>query len=147
MSKSLDSQSQRTPWHRFLGKELELTVGLVEVQVESEVQISSEPPRIDVLLLRRKTKKWTDVQRSMLPDGIRDTDASHVLLEFKYSESLSHDVILQAVAYEYFYRSSRRLPHENVNIFILCSKTPQASRLAAFEFEEDDLPGVYRSKN
>jgi hypothetical protein len=29
----------------------------------------------------------TEAQRNLLPDGIRDTQADHVLIEFKYSQS------------------------------------------------------------
>ncbi len=147
MTEHFQERPQRTPWHRFLGRGLELSVGLVQVQVESEVQISSEPPRIDIVLLRRETEQWTDAQRAMLPDGVRDTSAADILLEFKYSESLTQDAILQATAYEYFYRTSRGMASDQVQIFILCAKTPHAARLADFEYEEGEWPGVYRSQN
>lgn len=41
-----------------------------------------------------------------LPDGIRDCNANHILIEFKYTESLTADAIRQAVSYEYFYRTT-----------------------------------------
>ena len=147
MNKMNDRQPDRTPWHRFLGKGLELSVGQEQVTVESELQVSSEPPRIDIVLLRRETPQWTQAQRALLPDGVRDTDAADILLEFKYSESLSQDAIVQAVAYEYFYRTSRGMEAAAVATFVLCAKTPRAPRLAAFEYTATDLPGVYRSTN
>ncbi|HRJ41292.1 MAG: hypothetical protein KJZ86_09625 [Caldilineaceae bacterium] len=79
------------PWHQLLGKLLELTLTPVDIQVETEVQITSEPPKFDILLLRRKTARWTDQQRALLPDGIRESNAAHHLLEFKYSESVGED--------------------------------------------------------
>jgi len=147
MRETNDRHTDPTPWHRFLGKGLELSVGQEQVTVESELQVSSEPPRIDIVLLRRETPQWTQAQRALLPDGVRDTDAADILLEFKYSESLSQDALIQAVAYEYFYRTSRGMATEAVAAFVLCAKTPQARRLADFEYTATDLPGVYHSTN
>ncbi|MEZ4860543.1 MAG: hypothetical protein R3C14_04525 [Caldilineaceae bacterium] len=80
-------QPAQTPWHRFLAKALELSVGLERIWVESEVQISSEPPRVDIVLLRRETTAWTAAQRALLPDGVRDATAHSILLEFKYGHT------------------------------------------------------------
>lgn len=107
MTKPPVKQLTQTPWHRFLAKSFDLSIGREQVSVESELAISSEPPKIDVVLLRRETKTWTAAQRAMLPDGVRDTAAHSILLEFKYSESLTLDAVLQAVGYEYFFRTGR----------------------------------------
>lgn len=136
-----------TPWHRFLARGLEDTIGRERVFVKSESPIGSEPPKVDTVLLRRETPTWTEVQRALLPDGIRDTDASTILIEFKYTQSLTLDALWQAVGYDYFYRTNHELSQEEVRTFILCAKTPQAERLAAFGFEATELPGVYRSTN
>lgn len=147
MVDDINENAKYTAWHRFLGQGLRLSIGQTQVLVETELEITSSPPRIEIVLLRRKTETWTDAQRTMLPDGIRNTNASDILLEFKYTESLTQDAILQAPAYEYFYRKGHALTPENVQIFILCSMTPHASRLAKFEYNQTDLPGVYRSQN
>jgi hypothetical protein len=126
---------------------MELSVGRERVLVKSELPTGSEPPKIDNVLLRRETPTWTEAQRAMLPDGVRDTDAHTILLEFKYTESLTLDALLQAVGYEYFYRTSHELRQDEVKIFVLCAKTPQPDRLATFGYRVTDLPGVYRSDN
>lgn len=136
-----------TPWHRFLARGFEDTIGRERVLVKSESPTGSEPPKVDTVLLRRETPTWTEAQRALLPDGIRDTDASTILIEFKYTESLTLDALWQAVGYDYFYRTNHELTQDDVRTFVLCAKTPQASRLAAFGYEATDLPGVYRSKN
>ncbi|MCB0061397.1 MAG: hypothetical protein KDE19_04760 [Caldilineaceae bacterium] len=107
---------------------MELSIGQEQVGVDKEIGISSEPPRIDIVLLRRETERWTAAQRAMLPDAVRDSKASYVLWEFKYSESLTMDTLRQAQAYLYFFRTSRKLKPEDVQMFILCAKTPQAKR-------------------
>ena len=57
-----DAKPKRTAWHRFLGQGLQLSVGQVQVQVETELAITSDPPRIDIVLLRRETDRWTEAQ-------------------------------------------------------------------------------------
>ncbi|MBI3959527.1 MAG: hypothetical protein HY328_12030 [Chloroflexi bacterium] len=66
------------PWHQLLGTLLELALTPVDIQVETEVQVMAEPPKADILLLRRKTPQWTDAQRALLPDGIRESSAGHI---------------------------------------------------------------------
>lgn len=141
------SPSARTPWHQFLALVFEWSIGAEGVTVQSEVQISSEPPRIDVLLLRRESTVWTPEQLKMVPDGLRESSASDILIEFKYSESLALDTILQALGYEYFYRTSRGLKKGNTQIFVLCARTPQSERLAELEYVESDVKGVYISRS
>lgn len=139
------AESVSIPWHQLLGTLLELTLTPVDIQVETEVQVMSEPPKADILLLRRKTPRWTEAQRALLPDGIRGSNAGHQLLEFKHSESVSEEALAQAVAYEYFYRTARRLKPKDVQIWLISSKTPRSRRLQEWGYGETDLPGVYKS--
>ena len=71
--------------------------------VIAEVEVTQNPPKVDILLLPREAAVWTPEQLALLPDGIRDCNANHVLIKFKYTESLTVDAIRQAVGYEYFY--------------------------------------------
>jgi hypothetical protein len=59
--------------------------------------LPDESPEADILLIRRNQQGWTEAQRNLLPDGIRDTQADHVLIEFKYSESVNQDALFQAL--------------------------------------------------
>ena len=133
---------QQTKWHPFLAKGFELSVGTRGVQVFSEVEVGSNPPKVDILLLRRESASWTPEQLEMLPDGIRETNAKHVLIEFKYTESLTRDAILQALGYEYFYRTANGLKPSEVKMFILCAITPQAARLKEFGYRPSSVAGV-----
>ncbi len=147
MSEQTPTTLTQTPWHRFLAKAMELAATTEQIGVDSEIATSSEPPRVDIVLLRRETAVWTTAQRAILPDSVRDASARFILWEFKYSESLTLDTIRQAQAYLYFFRTTRGLKPEEVQMFILCAKTPQARRLATFEYEATDISGVYRSRN
>ncbi|MCK5716494.1 MAG: hypothetical protein KAH77_03315, partial [Thiomargarita sp.] len=71
-------------WHELLGKLLQDLLSPVNISVNLEAQIMSDSPRIDILLLKRQSTEWTKEQLDLLPDGIRDTKATDILLEFKY---------------------------------------------------------------
>ena len=81
--------SVRVQYHRLLGAGMRLNLAAVKVLVSTESSILSESPRVDILLLRREGANWTEAQRGRLPDGIRDSTAGHILIEFKYTESVS----------------------------------------------------------
>jgi hypothetical protein len=135
----------RTLWHRLLGKELELALTPVGITVLTEVQVSSNPPKADIVLLRRLEKQWTVAQLQMLPDGVRKSQASHILIEFKYRETIQEETFQQALSYDYFYLQGQQLPRREVETFIISGQTPRKSTLQAFGFQEETEAGVYRS--
>ena len=138
------NDSVRVQYHRLLGSGMRLNLAAVKVLVSTESSILSESPRVDILLLRREGAAWTEAQRERLPDGIRDSTAGHILIEFKYTESVSEDGILQAAAYDLFYRQVQRLSKEDTLPVVLSAKTPQKSRLDKWGYEESQR-GVFRT--
>lgn len=56
-------------------------------------------------------------------------------------------MLLQAVSYSYLYRIAQRLQPTDVQIFVLCAKTPQPKRLAELGYVQTEDEGVYRSVN
>ncbi|MBK8050539.1 MAG: hypothetical protein IPK16_27600 [Anaerolineales bacterium] len=85
--------------HQLLAKVLELVLKPVDITVESELQVMSEPPKADLLLLRRHGKAWSEAQRKLLPDGVRDRQAHHHLLECKFTESVNEEALQQALEF------------------------------------------------
>ncbi len=138
------NDSVRVQYHRLLGAGMRLNLAAVKVLVSTESGILSESPRVDILLLRREGANWTEAQRERLPDGICDSSAAHILVEFKYTESVSEDGILQAAAYDLFYRQVQRLSKEDTLPVVLSAKTPQKSRLDKWGYEESQR-GVFRT--
>ncbi len=135
----------KTRWHRLLGKLLEETLTPVGITVYTEFPLMSEPPEADILLLRRSGSAWTAAQRARLPDGVRDISASHVLLEFKYTESVNDRAVRQALAYDTFYKRAQKLEDDQVQTFLLSSKTPNERFLAEFGYRRAAQSGVYYS--
>ncbi len=136
----------KTKWHELLGTLLKDLLSPVNIHVSTEIEVMAESPRIDILLLRREEPEWTDEQLELLPDGIRDTKASDILLELKYTESLNDDVLQQVLGYDFFYRKHQTMNREQVQSFLLSAKKPQTSTLKKLGYQITEHPGVYRSK-
>jgi hypothetical protein len=136
-----------TQWHRLLGKLLEELLTPVGITVYTDFPVMSDPPAADILLLRRQGSRWTSAQRDRLPDGVRDCTARHILLEFKYTESLNEMALRQALAYDTFYKRIQKLKDVDVQTFLLSAKTPNAQFLAEFGYRRSEQPGVYYSQN
>ncbi len=106
----------------------------------------SEPPKVDIVLLRREGARWTEEQLRLLCDGLRGTKASNLLIEFKYTESFNEDALLQAVSYAYFYGVAQALDKESLQTFVMLARTPRRQLLDFYGYEADATPGVYRSQ-
>ncbi len=141
-------QPIRTHWHQLLGKLLELVLTSLGIEVHIDFNLMSKPPRADVLLLRRDPHQltWTVEQLACLPDGIRNSSASHILAELKYSEPVTGDVLEKVHGYDIFYRTTHELKKSEVATFILSSHTTKKEVLVEYGYEEVvGLPGVYCS--
>ena len=135
----------KTHWHRLLYAVLIEWLTPVGIDVKIDVSVSANPPEIDLVLLKTLTGKISRQQRERLADGLRDSKASILILEFKYTESLNLDAILQTLAYETFYRRIQKILKENVEAFLLSSKTPKSETLKSLGYQQTENPGVYRS--
>jgi len=132
-------------WHCLLGEVLEKLLSPVGLLVYTELPVMNKPPKADILIIRREQTHWTESQRQRLPDGLRDSPASHLLLEFKYTESLTGKASQQALAYDYFYKQIHELNDSDVQTVLLCAKQPQADHLIKYGYLKTSLPGVYQS--
>jgi len=138
--------THKTRWHRLLGALLEQLLTPVGISVHCDVKVMTNSPEADILLLRRHSKYWTQAQKQRLADGIRDSTASHILLEFKYSESFNEKAMLQTLAYDFFYKRSHHLADKTVQSFIISSKTPRTAILNAFSYQQTQQTGIYISR-
>ena len=143
--KNTEKSKSKTQWHELLGAFLKELLSPVNIHVETEAKVMTESPRIDILLLRRDEPEWTAEQLALLPDGIRDTKAASILLEFKYTESLNDDAIQQTLGYDLWYKQNKKLKNEQVQSFLLSARKPQKSTLKKLGYRNTQYPGVYRS--
>ena len=134
-------------WHRLFAGLLEELLTPVNITVQTEIPLLSNPPVADIVLLRREGDHWSEAQRTRLADGIRDTTASHVLLEFKYTQSINIVAFRQAISNDYLYRQGQKLTDEAIATFLLSARQPRKSLLKEFQYTGTELPGVYHSRN
>lgn len=132
-----------TPWHRLLGALLEALLSPVGISVETDINVTAEPPRADILILRRDRPHWSEEQRRRLADGLRDTAAGHLLIEFKYKEGLTESAFVQLLCYDHFYCRHRRLERNAVACFLVSATTPRSDLLTRLGYHPTGHPGVY----
>ncbi len=137
---------KRTQWHRILAKLLELLLAPLGVTVQSEVSVMSDPPKLDILLVRRSGRRWSEQQLRLLCDGLRNVLAATLIIEFKFSESLTVEALRQALGYDYFFRTAQKLAESEVATFVMVARTPRSGVLAQLGYEVGETPGVYRTR-
>ncbi|MCP4109524.1 MAG: hypothetical protein GY749_29055 [Desulfobacteraceae bacterium] len=81
----------KTRWHRLFAKVLEELLVPLGISVFTEFPVMSAPPKTDILLLRKEKSGWSSKQMAHLPGGVRDSKAKHIILEFKYTESVNRN--------------------------------------------------------
>jgi len=140
-------KTPKTLWHHLLGKMMQELLTPVGIEVYTDFPVMADRPRADILLLRKDAPGWTPEQLERLPDGIRDSRADHILIEFKYSESVGLPAFRQAVGYDYFYRGSEKLTDRQVQTFLVSAKTTRKATLDRFGYSQTDKAGVYRSRH
>ncbi len=84
--------------HRLFGKLFAGFLIKTGVNVFTDLNIMSDPPRADIVLIKRNNLKWSEKQIKQLPDGIRQSTARHIILEFKYTQSINTWISLLAIA-------------------------------------------------
>ena len=139
-----NKDSQKNQWHLWFAQLLEYLLSPVGIIVQPEPPVVG---KADILLLKRENEQWTPEQLALLPDGVRNSQASHILLEFKYTETVNEDAFRQASGYDVFYIRGRDLAEEQVQTFLISAKKPQTERLIKFGYEHTKHDGVYRTSH
>ncbi len=140
------AEQRKTRWHCLLAQLVEEPLTTVNIAVQTEVDVTSGSPKADIILLRREGKDWTEEQKAWLADGMRDTIAKDLLIEFKFTESLTDRICRQLLVYDHLYREKQQLQREELSSFLLLAKTPEKDILERHGFSATDKAGVYRSR-
>ncbi|NJN66104.1 MAG: hypothetical protein HC884_05005 [Chloroflexaceae bacterium] len=135
-----------TRWHVLFGSILEEVLGPVGVLVKTEVVVSTTPPEIDILLIQNlEAPAWTPNQQARLPDGIRESCATHIVIEFKYTESVTDEALQALIGYEVFYRRIHCLDTEQVQAVLVSAHTPRQTSRKRWGYTRREPAGVYWS--
>lgn len=140
-------ENKKSSWHRWFGDLFKVSLIPLGLEAETEYPVMKSPPEADVVIIRRKHEKWTEKQLERLPDGIRSTGASHVILELKYTESVNDDAICQTAGYYIFYKRYKELKDDEIQCFLVSSKTPRASTSAVTTDEDENELNPFLTDN
>ncbi|MBF0137573.1 MAG: hypothetical protein H7833_11615 [Magnetococcus sp. DMHC-1] len=143
----MNTLATKTCWHCLVGATLKMVLEPVGIDVCSEVQVVSLPPKADLILIQRHASGWTEEQRVFLADGLWDLDTDHILIEIKVTESLHEGVLSQIAVYDTLYLETARLERHQLRSVIVSSTTPHKDFLERFAFEPVGPRGVYESLN
>jgi len=144
---SIENNTVSQTSHVLFGCMMKESLTPLNLEVESDYEVGKGPPKLDVLIIRRTGARWSKAQLEFLPDGIRQSDCKHVILELKDTESINKTAIFQTIGYFGSYLRLKQFKPEKVCAFIVSSKTPQKRVLKQIGFEQTDIKGIYRSKD
>jgi len=133
---------KKIQWHEILSSILSAWLAPAGIEVQSNIEFSS---KIDILIRPCSHKKFTQEQRLHLADGLSGSKASRLLIEFKYTESFNLNALNQTLSYLHSYAKANQIPKNEMDAFLLCSKTPANKSLQRFSYKETNLVGVYHS--
>ncbi|MEZ4524524.1 MAG: hypothetical protein R2941_01200 [Desulfobacterales bacterium] len=145
----METSSERPAkqWHRLFVRLIEEVLIPVGFSVTADAPVMSQSPEADILLIRKESDEQHPEQRNRLPDGMRESSASHMLIEFKYTESVNENAFRQILGYDTFYRRTNRLTDKELQSFVISAKIPQERVLTEFGYAQTETAGVYRSTN
>ena len=144
-SHDIQTDINRTHWHRLLAQAVEEPLTTVNIAVQTEVDVTSGSPKADIILLRREGDEWTEEQKAWLADGLRDATARDLLIEFKFTESLTNEMFRQLLVYDHLYQKKRQLERDDLQSFLVLAKTPNTGILERHGFAPTDKTGFYTS--
>ncbi|MBF0164694.1 MAG: hypothetical protein HQM01_09390 [Magnetococcales bacterium] len=113
-----------TYWHNLVGATLKALLEPVGIEVRVEVPVTTAHPRADLILIRRQKGSWTEEQRLLLADGLRDLEADHILLELKITESLNHDALARLSMYDTLFLENAGLERGRLQSVIISAISP-----------------------
>ncbi|MBF0109540.1 MAG: DUF4351 domain-containing protein [Magnetococcales bacterium] len=142
----MDAAPDKTCWHCLAGELLKELLTPVGIEVALEVPVMANPPKADLILLRKHDLYWNRKQTALLADGLRDLESEHILIELKVTENLSEEALSQISVYDTLYLKSKRLKRSQLHSVLVASQTPRPEFLTRFSFESLPVKGVYESK-
>ncbi len=142
---STEDKTENTLWHLWFSNYFKASLGHLGVEVHTGYPVMNEPPEADVIIIKKKQGEWTPEQMRYLPDGIRECEAKHVIIEFKHTESVNEDVFCKSIGYRIFYKSHNKLENDQLQAFLISSKTPEKSTLDEFGYFSETRAGIWQS--
>jgi hypothetical protein len=97
----------------------------------------------NILVLTRS--QITEAQKERLPDGVRDSEATHLILKMIYHSQPNEDDFISALFYRSRYQQNQGLTDKEVQLFVISVQTPKEIR-ENLGYQNMRLAGVYESQ-
>jgi hypothetical protein len=141
-----NQEEKKSTAHKCFADIFKTSLTPLNIEVKSEYTVEKKPVRMDVLIIR-KEKYWTKEQLTYIPDGLRETQCKHIILELKRTESINIHSTRQIISYLTRYLDIQSLPEDDVQPCLISAMTPQKQTMENLDYEPTKLSGVYESKN
>lgn len=105
----------------------------------------SESPKIDILLRSRNGQKLTFLQRMLLPDGLRQSDAPHIIMNFAYQEEDNRRPFARTLVCGRYYCDFAQISADDLLLVLLFPEDPDHEILTEFGYQVTKHPGIYQS--
>ncbi len=142
-----DIQYTLNSWHRAFAELLRELFIPLNIAVFPELPVAGKPPQVDMMFFQREQAIWTPEQFQRLPDGIRQSKATYILIEFKFTETANKAAFTQALVYDYLYKRHQDLTDKDVQTFVVSAKKPRQKTREKLGYENEVYQGVYKSHN
>ncbi len=117
-----------------------------------EELIGDNPLKIDLVFRCNTPSGWTTEQRQRLPDGLRRTKATHLLLNFaemfagdEAIEEQFESIFQRILACSWLYQRSHGLNSNDIWPVVVFAYAPDLAFLKELGFAPTKLPGIYQS--
>jgi len=95
-------------------------------------------------VFKRQQPGVTAEQR--LPDGVRDSEATFMLLKVIYDSQPNKDDFISALAYRSLHKQNQALTDKEVQVFVVSVQTPSQETREKFGYRNMRYSGVYESQ-
>jgi hypothetical protein len=88
----------------------------------------------------------TEAQKERLPDGVRDSEATHLILKMIYDSQPNKKDLFSALFYRSRYQQNQALTDKEVQLFVVSVQTPTQETREKLGYQNQCLAGVYESQ-
>ncbi|MEM7536731.1 MAG: hypothetical protein AAF639_31415 [Chloroflexota bacterium] len=107
-----------------------------------EVLFGDEEPVVDMYMRKTRGRLWR--HQFFMPDGVRESDATHTIYNFEYS--LNDEIpLIRTMACGIYYRTHQEVDEEDLLTVMVLADAPEQDMLADLTYQPTVYPGIYVS--
>jgi len=135
-----NKRRQKKYLSRLLGEEGNL------IHYKHEELFGDGGAKIDILFTSKASGGWDAEARKLMPDGLRHSNAEHIIINFAYDLIDTDLPFIRTLANGILYREEHDLSQDDVLLALAFTKHPDPRILDELEYYPTKRPGIYRSR-